>query len=699
MGIINRLRDRMGIVLVIVIGLALVSFLLTDFLGQGQFMGGGQDRTVGEIDGVEIDYDMYQRQIEELRREYILRTGTPPTENYMFTLRNQAWDYLIVKHAFGNQYQKAGLTVSAEEQVDMVQGNNIYPAVRQSFTNPETGEFNRNMIVQYLQQLSQDPNAAAQWQVFEKQIIDARSREKFDLLASESLFVPGLQAERYYVEQNRQVDANFLYFPYSSINDSLVSVTTSELEKYIEEHKEEFKTESQRSIRYISVPITPSSSDSVAFFEEMDRVLADFTTTPNDSAYARINSTAPDFFGTYSVGSIPADIKDSSLIEGKIYGPFINDPDYTYYKVSKQVEDTVLSARASHILFRTTGNASEDDSLKREAERILRLARAGGDFAELAQEYSADPSSANGGDLGWFTTGQMVAPFENAVFERSTVGVVNRVVESQFGYHIIKVTEPATPEAYKIAKLTMDIYASDNTRDEAFRKAGKFAASVENFNQFEEEAKLQGLDVRVAAALTANQREIRGLADSREVVRWAFNTEELEKVSDVFELDEAYVVAVLTEIVEEGTSPLDEVRARVQLKVRNEKKAVIIKEKIASIQAETLQEMADAYGTGARVEEATNLRLTAVSVPGIGLAPAAIGAIFALEEGERSEPIDEEGGIIIAEVTAVKEAVAMEDYTASANQKLNQLKQRASFAASEAIREEANIKDQRYKFF
>ncbi|MDQ3392854.1 MAG: SurA N-terminal domain-containing protein, partial [Bacteroidota bacterium] len=138
MALINKLREKMGTVVVIAVGFAIVSFIAADLLGPQSTFLGGPKNDVGEIAGEEIKIQEYQEQIEELKYNYSLQTQRAPSENEMAGIRQQAWDYLIVKKAFKKQYDRLGLAVTDDEVVDMVQGNNIHPDLVQAFTNPET---------------------------------------------------------------------------------------------------------------------------------------------------------------------------------------------------------------------------------------------------------------------------------------------------------------------------------------------------------------------------------------------------------------------------------------------------------------------------------------------------------------------------------------------------------------------------------
>ena len=170
------------------------------------------------------------------------------------------------------------------------------------------------------------------------------------------------------------------------------------------------------------------------------------------------------------------------------YGPYREGDTYFIYKYGGTKTDSVYSARASHILVRPENPSDSAKAAARQrAEGILNQIRGGASFEALAATNSADPGSAQrGGDLGYFqNNGAMVKPFEDAVFSMNSTGLVNRIVESQFGFHIIKVTDPRSNTLYRMATIAKTIAPSQATRDEAYRKADQFASSVSTRAQFE----------------------------------------------------------------------------------------------------------------------------------------------------------------------------------------------------------------------
>lgn len=692
----------MGTVVVAAVGLAILSFIAADLLGPNSALFGGNDNNVGEIAGEDISYQEYQQQIEELKYNFTLQTNRNPSEGEILSLRQQAWDFLIVKKAFQKQYDELGLEVTEEEVVDMVQGNNISPDLVQAFTDPNTGEFDADQVVAFLRNLPQaPPQQQAAWYNFEASLQPSRLRLKYDNLFGMTNYVTTTEAKRLHRLGNTTADIKYLYVPFYAINDSTVEVTDAQLNEYLENNKEAYEVEESRSISYVTFPIQPSAEDSAAFQEELDNLKADFESVPNDSTFAVLNSDGGQAFATYGRGQLPQILQGnvSNLSEGDVRGPYFENGSYKLYKISDIIEDGTASAKASHILFRASPDDAEAKALAREeAENVLDELQAGADFATMAREHSDDPSASNGGDLGWFSEGQMVPPFQEAVFGANSPGLINEVVETDFGFHLIYVTEPATSINYQVATLERAMTPSDESRDAAFRTADYFAGTAESLEAFKENAQHDSLNIITAEGIDNNARTINNLTNGREIVRWAYNEASVGDISEVFELENNYVVAVLTGETEEGTADLESVRQEITTKVKNQKKGEIIRKRLTGSSG-SLEELAKAFGADANVYSTPNLKLNSTSIPNVGFAPIAVGTSFSLEPGTRSEPVIEETGVIIIELNTITEAPEIADFTAYKNQIQQRNASMSSFSIMEAIKDNADIEDERYKFF
>ncbi|ADR21991.1 peptidylprolyl isomerase [Marivirga tractuosa] len=703
MGVFNTLRVKMGSVLIALIGLSILAFLLTDLLGpDSMLLGGGRSNDVGEIAGKTINLPEYQRKVEEFRNNFRAGNGRAPSDQEMNSIRQQAWDFLIIEKAFQEQYDELGLEVTNEELVDMVQGDNISPIVKRNFTNPETGEFNKEQVVNMIRNIAQAPaEQQAQWYSFESSLVPARARAKYDELLGGSTYITKAEAERAYKKETENAEVEYLYVPFYSVVDSLVTPTDSELKSYYNEHKDQYKTDASRTISYISIELLPSGEDSTMMREEIEELKTEFQKVDDDSAFARLNSDRSNSYRTYPIAQLPKILASNTNIikEGDVLGPFIDEGAYVLYKASKIFEDTVSSVKASHILIEAEDDSDEADAqARKEAREVLQKAQSGQDFAELAKDFSDGPSATRGGDLGWFREGQMVDEFNEAVFAKSGTGVINEVIKTQYGYHIIKVTEEKTAKTYEIATIHRDIIPTETTRDRLYRKADLFAASNKNYAEFTAAAEENNYSVRSSGKMSPNQRSIGTLGSAREIVRWAFTDASEGKVSDVFETNTHFVVAVLTSETEKGTSDFKEVKALVSRAVKEKQKGEIIKEKLSGLSG-TLNEMASAYGADANVYTSNDVNISSNSLPNVGQAPKVIGTIFGMELNTQSQPLEANNGIVIVKVLNRTPAPEIADYTSYKDQLAQNRSNNVSFAIKSAIEEKAEIVDERYKFY
>ena len=497
MALIGTLRNKMGTWVVVFVFVAIAAFVLGDiFSGNSSILNWGRNK-VGEIAGRDISYEEFQSVIREREASYFMQLGREPGDREMPAVRQQAWDLLISRHAIQPELEKVGIVVTDDEVWDMIQGKNVDESVRQSFTNQETGLFDRDRVVEYLNQLKTMPAGSEpriRWELFQRDLKPARERIKYENLLIKSNYVTKAEAEREYHIQNDVAEIKYLYVPFYAVGDSAVQVTDKALKDYYDRNVERYKTEASRDIKYVSVSIEPTPADSAAVREEMLQVLEALKTAPDDSAYAVANSEGANPFGKYAPSNLPAFIPKDSVKEGNVIGPFLDGETYKIVKISRVFNDTTFNARAKHILIRWDEETDAGKKAAREkAQDILKDIRNGADFAAKAREFGTDGTANRGGDLGWFSSGQMVKPFEDAVFNAKRPGLLNNLVETEYGYHIVEVTDTKDNTAYNIAVIERPIVPSDETLNEAFRKAEAFASEVSNQKEFEAKAKEHGL--------------------------------------------------------------------------------------------------------------------------------------------------------------------------------------------------------------
>ena len=703
MALINKIREKSGWAIgAIAIGLG-IFVVGGDLLGPNSRLLGNSAATVGEIAGEEIDFQRFDQVFQQIKANYEGQVGRAATESEQAMIREQAWNQLIFQIALQKEYDRLGIQVTDEELADMVQGNNIHPSVKQAFTNPQTGEFDRNQVLQYLQNLDQmGPQARPMWVNFEQGILTDRIQTKYSNLLSKSVYVTTAEAKHHFAAQNTTADLKVLYVPYFSIADSAVQVTDAQLKDYYERHKELYKVEDGRSVEFVTIPVAASTEDRNYFQEEIKTITEQFAAATNDSAFVNTNSDVP-YDGAYlHAGELPEQLRSSlPLEEGKVYGPYIDGETYTLHKVVDIKDGSVNTARASHILIKPENDTPEAKAAAlAKAKDILAQIKGGADFAAMAAQHGTDGTASVGGDLGYFTEGRMVPAFEKAVFGATAEGLLPAPVETEYGYHIIKVTSPKSKRTFKLATVQRTIEASETTRDLAYATADELAGTSGNLEEFRANAaKNESLVKEEAANIGKNNILVGNLNNARELVRWAYSKETaVGDVSPVFEINDQYVVAALTGKREKGYAKIEDVKEELTAAVRNEVKAKQIIEKLQGAKG-SLDEIAAKYGQDAMVRNAEGVTFATSAIPGIGLEPVAIGKAFGLKQGARTAPFEGQGGVAIVELVQLTKAPEAQDLSGVKAQLVNTRAARVETNAFEAIKEKADIKDNRVRFF
>jgi peptidyl-prolyl cis-trans isomerase D len=699
MALIGTLRTKMGTWVVVFVFVAIAAFILGDLFGNNGVLLGRN--TVGEIAGTEISLEEYQTAIQEREANYALNFGRNPGEREMTSIRQQAWELLIVRHAIEDQYSKVGVQVSNAEVEDLIWGKNVDENVKQAFTNPETGQFDKDRVLSYLGQLKNMPEGSeprVRWELFQRDLAPGRTRLKYENLLVKSNYVTTAEAEREYHNQSDVAEASYLFVPFYAVSDSAVVVEDADLKAYYNKTKEKYKTENTRDLKFVSFPVEASAEDTATIYRDLLRMAGELKISTEDSAYVARNSDNTNAYVKYTPANLPPSLSTANLVVGELIGPTIENGAIVVRKVSSIINDTVFSAKASHILIKWNSESDADKKAAKEKARgILKEIKGGASFAAKALEHGTDGTASQGGDLGWFVSGQMVKPFEKAVFDATKTGLLNDVVETEFGYHIISVTNTKTSKAYYIASLEREIAPSDASINEALRKAEAFANEVSDLESFEAKAKEISMEVRDARKVKSGDRNVSSLGEARQVVQWLFRDASKGEVSTVFDLQSNYVVAVMTDEVEKGYKSLALVKDEITPAVKNELKSKIIISKLGAATG-SLEEVKNTFGSDANVYTNSSLRLNTNSLPNVGFDPQAIGLVFSLENGKRSKAFVGETGVLIIELQNKTIAPAIEDYTPYKSS-LQSAAQSRSYAIAEAIKDKANIDDKRYNFF
>lgn len=698
MSILEKIRTKSGL-LVGIIAVALLIFVLESALDSGNRFFSSKKTMVGEVLGKEISIQEFETKVEKAVENEKARSGkTNVDDNMMDNIRNQVWNELVMERVLKVQYQDLGLAVSKDELFDMVQGKNPHPSVKQAFTNPQTGVFDPNQVIQFLKNMDKDETGATKerWINFEQAVKQEKIANKFYTLIKKGLYVTKAEAKRGNIAQNRIFKFNYVAQKYYTLADSTIKVEEEELKKYYSENKNKYKQDfDSRSIEYVSFDVNPSNEDRDAAFSDIKKLGSEFTSATNDSEFVNANSDKKfvDAYVSRNQLNSQIDTLFSSPI-GTIFGPYLEGNNFRIAKLSgfKMVPDSV---KARHILIKAING--DINKAKAKADSLKKLIKAGAKFEELAKTNSEDPGSAvKGGDLGFFKEGMMVKPFNDACFN-GKVGDMP-IVESQFGVHLIEVTGKGK-ETRKVLISYLDriVEPTSKTFGSVYQQASEFAGkntNEETFNKAVNEKKLTKLPAQNFRNIDKN---VGGLENSRQIVKWAFEAKKGE-VSKVFELNNKYVIALLTEVKDKGILPLEAVKKQVEFEVIKDKKAEkFIAELTPKVNASSsLQDLASKVTLP--IDSAKSVTFAAPYLPN-GRELSIAGELFALKKGFNRKVIKGENGVYVIELYDIQEPTELKDYKAITDQIANQMKQRVDYEVFEALKQNSSVEDNRASFY
>ena len=672
----------------VVIGFAMLAFILTDLMSSSNGSV-STDLVVGVIDDEEIDYQLFEQRIQKTLESQ----RTSNSNLNVNQVRNSVWNQIVRETILNSQYNDLGLKVSSYELFDMVQGDNPYPAVKQSFTNPETGKFDRARLLQFLKEdINNDETGQAmqQWLNFEEAIRKERETNKYNALISKGLSVSEWEAQQNKNYQSEIRNVSYVQIPFQNIPDSLISIKDSDLKSYMDDNSSMYQQSASRSIEYVVFNVMPSEADRNDAQDWIEDIKSDFSLTEDNEIFIRKNSDVFNRVLYVAENDLSENVKPliSSPI-GTIIGPF--NFNFNTLRLAKLVDVSSRpdSVKARHILI-----SSNDKNSEIKIDSLKNIISNGQSFSKLAQEFSDDKGSAvNGGDLGWFSEGMMVEEFNDACFNAKKGDLIT--VKTQFGTHLIELLEKSkSTKKYEVAYLDRQITYSNTTYQNVFSKAGKFAAENSNYDEFNMSVSSQNLSRRFADELEENTITIAGLDNPRELVRWAYNSK-VGNVSDVFEFGNKIVVATLTAIKKEGLKELEDVRNEVKSLVLNQKKSEILINELSSYNS--LENISSDFGS--QITSVEGINFYSSQVPKLGDQPEFVGATFAVEEGQTSKVFSGKNAVFAIKVDKIITSPENSDISNTKNSIIKNLRNRSSFQSFQSLLELFDVKDNRAKFY
>lgn len=711
MAVIGKIRQRAGL-LIGIVGFSLIAFILGDLLTSNRSFLSGSETTVAEIAGKKVKIQDFQERVNKMEENYKINTNKQTIDQATSDqLRDQAWGQLLNEELLGKQYEKIGIKVGPDEIFDMVQGKNPHSQIKEAFKDPKTGQFNPANVIQFLKNMDNDQTGKtrAQWLAFETYMRDDRISQKYNNMIKQGLYITTEEAKRDYEFKGRQATIKYVLLNYATIADSTIKPTDNDLKTYYNANQNKYKQEASRKVEYVTFDVNPSAEDRKQAEDYITKLVEPFTMANDDSTYVNLNSDSK-FDNTYHKKGTLAPRLDSVYFNsglGTVIGPYEENGSFKLAKLigSKDISD---SLKVSHALVAYKGAERAPETVTRTkeeaktiADSLFKLAeKDAAQFITIAKTASDDAvASTKEGDLGWITRQSAMDPaFLDGAFS-ITKGRVT-LVESKFGFHIIKVFDETKAEKQvKVAIVERRIEAGSKTYQAVFAKANEFVGKYKTAAEFDKACADLGLNKRVADNLTEGEKVIAGLDNPREMVRWAYKSKKDNVTEKPFEFGNKFVAAKLVEIKEKGIAPFEQVKDQVQTEVIKETKAKQLMEKIKSNMngATTVDALAQKLGVAAA--SASNVNFASPYIQNAGYEPALVGTVFTLKQGQLSNPIKGEAGVYAVQVESFSEPAPTKDYTQNKKQLMQQYGSRASYEVFNALKEKANVVDNRGKFY
>ena len=696
MAILSDIRKR-PIFLVLIIGLALFAFVLSSVL-KGN--GGPSRKNIGEVNGESISPQEFAKYVDGQKS----RGGST-----MQTV-NQVWNQLVRQKLYDEQIEKAGIVVGEKDLWDAIV--NIYKN-SPNFKN-EAGLFDENKLKEYIATLKDNPATWKSWQNNLENIKNNVKQTTYNDLISAGLTASLKDGEREYYENNKKFNVKFAYEPYTSVKEDEAKVTDEDIKNYIKAHPKQFKADPTTEIEFVKFDVKPSEEDINAVRKELSKLKEDheeysenikqnikvkgFRNVKDNEAFVNEYSDIAYDDKIYFKGDIPEKTYDTlaKAENNFVYGP-VKEGDY--FKLYKKLSDEeVKSVKASHILFSYKGAQGAKPTITRtkeeakaEAEKLLKKVNEK-NFADMAKEFSDGPSASKGGSLGDFgRKGRFVKAFDDFIFSnpKGKMGIV----ETPFGYHIIKVDDVKMDKGLKLAIVARKIDPSTKTESEIYQKAETLASDIENGKKLEDLAKTNNYQIKKANNLTELSESINGIGNQRDIVKWTFNKETKEGDVKRFDLNDGnYAVVILRGRYDKGLSSIANAKAKVTPIIKKEKQAKAIKNKISG---NTLEEMAKSINKS--VVSANEVSIINPNFKVGGNDEVAAAALLNTKEGD-IKVVDGKNGVYIIKVIKIIEPFDVKKYSTFSDNLTKKLKAKTNKVFN-ALKENAAIEDNRAVFY
>lgn len=708
MSIIQDIRDKYAKVTVILIALALIGFILTDyFQGKARSAGGGGSNSIGSVNGKSINYDEYLQVVEQTKQN--MQAQGYPAASIDAQVNEQAWNQQIGRMLIEQELDKLGITVGKKEMGDILYGPNAPEDLKRQFTDSATGQYDgvkaKQAVDQMLKSKDTDPERKAQFNNYIAGLKEQRLNDKFISLLSNTINQPRWLVEKQTADASQMAKISYVNETYASIPDSTVKIEDKMIADFINKHKDMFKQQESRSISFVSFSAKPSAADSSAAVQKLITYKPAFDSVADVSAYLQSLGMNTYYDGYINGKTIQVGAKDSIFRSpvGSVYGPYLDGENFAMARVEGVRQMLADTVKVRHILI-STQQGRDSATAKNLADSIMNAVAKGSNFDSLCMQFSEDPGSKDkGGVYDNVTSGSMVPAFNDFCFFNPTG--TKRVIKTEFGYHYMEImSQKGGGPGYKIAYMFQEIIPSKETDRLAQENAMKFASQCKDIKSFDEayekEWKAKGFIKSIATNIAPSSSQAGAAGNSRQLVRNIYKAK-LGEVLQPEPVNENYIVAVVTEVEEEGTMSVAKARMFVELTLRNKKKAEILKQKIGKVS--TLEDAAAKLG-GKQIVTVDSVRIgQGTSV--LGYEPRIVGASFNPSNNGKIVPEALEGvnGVYVVRVDSVRSTpvtlgdVATQRKTKEMQQMQYMQNPQSPFYPPNILRMAATIKDRRSK--
>ena len=602
MGLMNKMREKMGIILIILV-IAFVGMIVFDW-GMNYMassgVGGAPTGVIGSINGIDIPFEYFSQQIQQEYIEIRETTGSEPDEMQMRQARDDVWERIVTQTLIDQEIKKNNLYVSDDEIIFIIKNNP--PEFLKSIPTFQTDD---KFDPQKYQDALNSPNV--DWSEIEDIIRLTQPSRKIQDIINSTVRVTSQEIEKQLFLAETKCNAKFILSEPEDFVDILIKISEEEIKEYYNSHKEDFQDDEKCKLKYALFSIETTKQDTQRIFQEAQTL-------------------------------------------------------------------------------------------------ILRI-ESGEDFAELARQHSLDPTAENGGDLGYFSKGDMIESFEKAAFSAEK-GEAAGPVETDYGYHIIKIFDKKVNrkgeiDSVKASHILLKMEPSLETINDVKYTASDFAEIAKSIG-FEEAVEEDNIETFETPPFE-NTGFIPGIGMLYIVTDFAFRGNEGD-ISESIKTENEYYVFKLIEKLPKRTKPLNEVSVTIENILKREKSMSLAEQKVSKVHNNIL--------LGKSFEEAAEEDSMEIKETGsfgffdyiidVGNETKFTGTALKLNEGEVSKPVQTPKGWYLIKLTEKSLAD-----TTNANDRKNFIysslldnKRQVNFTAwLENLRDKAKIKDFRNRYF